>query len=63
VSGGWGSALVGGGVAADRERVDDLGELRERVVEELPVNIDHLEAEPCGRAVGEEATERAVSIF
>ena len=42
--------------------VEDRGELRERVAEERAVGVDHLEAEPCGRAVGEESFERALSV-
>jgi hypothetical protein len=33
--------------------------LRERVADELPVEVDHLEDEPPAGAVGEEAIERA----
>jgi len=53
---------VGGGVASDGEGVEDRGELREHVAEERAVDVDRLEAEPCGRAVGEEASERALSV-
>ena len=60
MSGGRGSALVGGGVAADREDGEDRGEFCKRVAEERAVDVDHLEREPCGRALGEEAVERAV---
>jgi hypothetical protein len=59
---GVGGGSVGGGVAADGEGVDDRGELRERVAEERAVDVDHLEPEPCGRAVCEEASERALSV-
>ena len=55
---GWG--LVGGGVAADREDGEDRGEFCQRVADERAVDVDHLEREPGGRALGEEAIERAV---
>src|SRR5450755_4768791 len=58
---GFRGGSVGGGVAADGEGVDDRGELRERVAEERAVDVDRLEAEPCG-VVGEEASERGVSV-
>ena len=55
--------LVGGDVAADREGLDDRGELRERVADERPVDFDQLEGQPGGVAVGEEAVEDAVSLL
>lgn len=59
---GLGAALVGGDVAADREGLDDRGELRERVADERPVDVDQLEAHSGGLAVGEEAVERGVLV-
>jgi hypothetical protein len=44
------------------ERLDDGGELRERVADECPVDVVHLEAQPGGCAVGEEAVECAPSF-
>jgi hypothetical protein len=52
--------LVGGGVAADREDAEDRGELCKRVADERAVDVDDLERESGGRALGEEAIERAV---
>jgi hypothetical protein len=49
-------------VAANRKRFDDGGELLERVADECLVDVDHLEAQPGGRAVGEEAVECAASF-
>jgi hypothetical protein len=54
---------VGGDVAANWKRFDDRGELLERVVDECLVDVDHLEAQPGGRVVGEEAIERAASFL
>src|ERR1035438_3122879 len=48
--GGW--DLVGGGVATDREDGEDRGEFCKRVADERAVDVDHLEREPGGRALG-----------
>ena len=48
-------------VPANGECVEDLLELLAGVVDERPVDVDVLETQPAGGAVGEEAFEGAVA--